>query len=178
MSNDSNLWPNGDDSMLEKTFDVPESVDAPIQMGDHIGTVTLTLNGDLIGTVDLIAGQDVTRSNFLYALAQVKAFLQSLYFRVVCILTAIFLIGYTLLTVWLHRRGRNQRYAEAHGGTSRQSAAPRRNAPPRPDGARSTRAGNRDPRAARDDLWPEEPPSPPAADDMDDFDLSFLDDDF
>ena len=172
------VLPNGDDSLLEKTFDVPESVDAPIQMGDHIGTVTLTLNGDLVGTVDLLAGQDVARSNFLYALAQVKAVFERLYFRVVCILTAIFLVGYTLLTVLLHRRERNRRVADARGGTSRQGAAPRRSAAPRPDGARGTRAGNRNTRAARDDLGPEDPFSPPAADDADDFDLSFLDDDF
>ena len=208
------VLPNGDDSLLEKTFDVPESVDAPIQMGDHIGTVTLTLNGDLVGTVDLIAGQDVTRSDFLYALAQIKAFLQSLYFRVVCILTAIFLAGYTLLTVWLHRRDRNRRYAGAHGGTSRQSAAPRRNASSRqntvsrqgsvsrqrdalrqsdtlrqgdasrrsaasrPDGARGTRTGNQNARAARDDPWPEDTLSPSAAYDADDFDLNSFDDDF
>ena len=220
------VLPNGDDSLLEKTFDVPESVDAPVQMGDHIGTVTLTLNGDLVGTVDLIAGQDVARNDFLYALAQVKAFLGSLYFRVVCILTVIFLAGYTLLTLWLHRRGKNRRYAGAHGGTARQGAfsrqdaasrrnasarqdamsrqnttsrqgsglrqgdtprqgdalrqsdALRQNAAPRPDGTRGTRAGVPDPRAARDDAWPADPLSPPAADDADDFDLSFLDDGF
>lgn len=122
------VLPNGDDSLLEKTFDVPESVDAPIQMGDHIGTVTLTLNGGLVGTVDLIAGQDVARSDFLYALAQVKAFFHSLYFRVVCILTAIFLVGYTLLTVWLHRRDRNRRLVEARGGAFGQGASLRQSA--------------------------------------------------
>ena len=49
------VLPNDSDELLEKTFDVPESVDAPIAMGDKVGTVTLTLNGALVGTVDLIA---------------------------------------------------------------------------------------------------------------------------
>ena len=39
------VLPNDSDELLEKTFDVPESVDAPIAMGDKVGTVTLTLNG-------------------------------------------------------------------------------------------------------------------------------------
>ena len=58
------MLPNDSDELLEKTFDVPESVDAPIAMGDKVGTVTLTLNGALVGTVDLIAGQDVARNGF------------------------------------------------------------------------------------------------------------------
>lgn len=186
------VLPNGDDSLLEKTFDVPESVDAPIQMGDAIGTVTLSLNGDLIGTVDLIAGQDVARSDFLYALAQVKAFFRSLYFRVVCILTVIFLIGYTLLTVFLHRRDSNRRYAEPRGsgsrqgassrrnGASRQSASSQRNAPSRQSGARTgdPYTDTRNARAQQNALWPEDDDLPPAAYDADDFDLNSFDDDF
>ena len=175
------VLPNGDDSLLEKAFDVPESVDAPVQMGDAVGTVTLTLNGDLIGTVDLVAGQDVARSDFLYALAQVKAFFQSLYFRVVCILTAVFLAGYALLTVWLHRRERNRRRAGARGSiprqgsASRQGGAPRPNAPSRQSGAG---AGGRSARAAREGFPAENAVSPFAADGADDFDPGFWDDDF
>ena len=55
------VLPNDSDELLEKTFDVPESVDAPIAMGDKVGTVTLTLNGALVGTVDLIAGRGPER---------------------------------------------------------------------------------------------------------------------
>ena len=75
------VLPNDSDELLEKTFDVPESVDAPIAMGDKVGTVTLTLNGALVGTVDLIAGQDVARNGFLYAVSRVQAFFGGLYFR-------------------------------------------------------------------------------------------------
>ncbi len=103
------VLPNDSDELLEKTFDVPESVDAPIAMGDKVGTVTLTLNGALVGTVDLIAGQDVARNGFLYAVSRVQAFFGGLYFRVVCILTAIFLVGYGLLTFWMYNRQKRQR---------------------------------------------------------------------
>ncbi len=146
------VLPNGGEDLLEKTFDVPESVDAPLQMGDRIGSVTLTLNGELVGTVDLIAGQDVARSDFLYALAQVKAFFQSLYFRVVCILTVIFLAGYALLALWTNRRKRARRAPARRGGGQARGASdgPGRGRPPFPgDGPENG----------------------------DDFDLSFLDDD-
>ena len=172
------VLPNGDDSLLEKAFDVPESVDAPVQMGDAVGTVTLTLNGDLIGTVDLVAGQDVARSDFLYALAQVKAFFQSLYFRVVCILTAVFLAGYALLTVWLHRRERNRRRAGARGSIPRQGSASRQGGAPRPSRQSGAGAGGRSARAAREGFPAENAVSPFAADGADDFDPGFWDDDF
>lgn len=146
------VLPNGGEDLLEKTFDVPESVDAPLQMGDRVGSVTLTLNGELVGTVDLIAGQDVARSDFLYALAQIKAFFQSLYFRVVCVLTVIFLIGYAALALWMNRQKKMRRRAPHAGG--RGGAGPR----PRPP------AAGREYDAGTD--GPEE------------FDLSFLDDDF
>ena len=56
--------------------------------------VKAAMDGALVGTVDLIAGQDVARNGFLYAVSRVQAFFGGLYFRVVCILTAIFLVGY------------------------------------------------------------------------------------
>lgn len=98
------VLPNGDDSMLTKTFDVPQRVDAPIRMGDKIGTVTLSLGDDIVGTVDLIAGRDVNRSELLYAFAQVKAFFGGLYFRVVCAVTAAYVAGYAALTAAAHRK--------------------------------------------------------------------------
>lgn len=113
------VLPNDSDELLEKTFDVPESVDAPIAMGDKVGTVTLTLNGALVGTVDLIAGQDVARNGFLYAVSRVQAFFGGLYFRVVCILTAIFLVGYGLLTFWMYNRQKRQRVRRAGGRAMR-----------------------------------------------------------
>ena len=158
------VLPNDSDELLEKSFDVPESVDAPIAMGDKVGTVTLTLNGALVGTVDLIAGQDVARSGFLYAMSRVQAFFSGLYFRVVCILTAIFLAGYGLLTFWMYRRQKRRRTRRpvGPGGMPR---APRPGQPPA--------AGRRAPPSAGTGRAPR-PPSP----DQDELDLDFLDDDF
>ena len=40
---------------------------------------------------------------------------RQLYFRVVCILTAIFLVGYGLLTFWMYNRQKRQRVRRAGG---------------------------------------------------------------
>ena len=158
------VLPNDSDELLEKTFDVPESVDAPIAMGDKVGTVTLTLNGALVGTVDLIAGQDVARNGFLYAVSRVQAFFGGLYFRVVCILTAIFLVGYGLLTFWMYNRQKRQRVRRA-GGPG--------NAPRAPRPARPPSAGRGVPPPAGKPSASRPPSSGP-----DELDLGFLEDDF
>jgi len=103
------ILPNGDDSMLTKSFDVPERVDAPIVMGDKIGTVTLSLGEDVVGTVDLIAGRDVERSELLYLAAQVQAFFHGLYFRVVCVVTVLYVAGYAALTAAANRKRKRRR---------------------------------------------------------------------
>lgn len=99
------ILPNDSDSLLEQIFDVPENgVEAPVAAGDKIGSVTIKLSGEVLGTVDLLAAQDVGRSTGLYVLAKIQEFFKSLYFRVVLILTALFLAGYALLVWTLHKR--------------------------------------------------------------------------
>ncbi len=125
------------ESALEKTFDVPERVDAPIAMGDKLGTVTLSLNGSVIGTVDLIAGQDVARSELLYVLSRVQAFFQSTYFRVVCVVTVLYIACYGALTFFLHRRAARARRAAGRGQTP--AGGPRAGARTPPGEARRDR---------------------------------------
>lgn len=50
---------------FEWTYELPESVEAPIAAGDKLGTLTVTLDGESYGTVDLVAVNDVSRSELL-----------------------------------------------------------------------------------------------------------------
>ena len=89
----------GGAELTEKTFQVPDRLTAPIQQGDVVGTVTLTIEGEQIGTVDLLAGSTVDRNQVLYTLARVKEFFSSTYFKVVVILTMIVVAVYLFLWV-------------------------------------------------------------------------------
>lgn len=51
-----------------------ESVPAPITQGQVLGTITLSYQGEVYGTLDLVAVNSVERSELLYRVAQVKAF--------------------------------------------------------------------------------------------------------
>ena len=84
----------GDGSVTQKYFHLPDYVCAPIQQGDVVGTVELKLAGETIGMVNLIAGQDVSRSSLLYSFSKLQEFFGSLYLKVVLVVSAICAIIY------------------------------------------------------------------------------------
>ena len=91
----------GGAEVTEKTFNVPEHLSAPIKQGDVVGTVTVTMQGETVGTVDLLAGSSVDRNELLYTMAKVKAFFSSTYFKVVVVLCIIAAVVYAVLWVYV-----------------------------------------------------------------------------
>ena len=89
----------GGAALTEQTFNLPKSIAAPVRQGDVVGTVTLTNEGEVIGTTDLIAGSDVARNQVLYTIARVGEFFSSTYFKVVVMLTMIVVAVYAFLFV-------------------------------------------------------------------------------
>ena len=86
-------------SQTQRQFNVPDHLTAPVKQGDVVGTVTLTLNGAVIGSTDLLAGSDVDRNQLLYTIARVSEFFKSTYFKVLVILTMIVVATYFFLLV-------------------------------------------------------------------------------
>ena len=89
----------GGAALTEQVFNVPDQLPAPIKQGDIVGTVTLTIEGETIGTTDLIAGSDVSRNQLLYTISRVSLFFSSTYFKVVVILTMLVIGAYLIFTV-------------------------------------------------------------------------------
>ena len=89
----------GGAALTEQVFNVPDQLPAPIKQGDIVGTVTLTIEGETIGTADLIAGSDVSRNQLLYTISRVSLFFSSTYFKVVVILTMLVIRAYLIFTV-------------------------------------------------------------------------------
>ena len=88
----------GGAALTEQVFNVPDQLPAPIKQGDIVGTVTLTIEGETIGTADLIAGSDVSRNQLLYTISRVSLFFSSTYFKVVVILTLLVIGAYLIFT--------------------------------------------------------------------------------
>lgn len=88
---------NTDDSVTQKTFNLPESVSAPVKRGDVIGTVTLSLSGQTIGVVELTADRDLERNPVLFTFAKIGEFFGSLYFKVLLCVSAVAVVIYLVL---------------------------------------------------------------------------------
>ena len=85
------LLPNGTDpASLERTLDLESPVDAPLERGQALGSLTLSLNGEELATVDLVASNDVESSGVLVLLRNIQEFFRS---------TAVKVIGIAVLAV-------------------------------------------------------------------------------
>lgn len=59
------LIPKGDSSNVEKEIILPQYVQAPLQEGQKLGEVILTVNGKEVGRVELVAPQGVAKASLL-----------------------------------------------------------------------------------------------------------------
>ena len=81
----------GDD--FEWSIDLPESVEAPVQAGDQLGTLTVTLNGETYGTVNLDAVNDVDRSEWLVFRQRVNQIVHSWQFILIVVLIVALVVA-------------------------------------------------------------------------------------
>lgn len=97
-------------SILVETVEgsVPESVKAPIKAGDVIGKANVTFGGDIIATVDLVAGEDVDRGFFAALGYYLGKFLKSTFMKVVYVI-----LGACILII-LGLRSYNKKRREAN----------------------------------------------------------------
>lgn len=69
----------GNSNEIEVTYNcvLPESVPAPVAVGDVIGTAEVFYNGESVGTVNLIAREDIERNVFVVAMEAIGAAITS-----------------------------------------------------------------------------------------------------
>ena len=112
------LLPNGTDpASLKRTLDLESPLDAPITEGQVLGTLTLSLNDEVVATVDLLASHDVEASGLLVFGRNVQNFFSSTAVKVVGIVLLVLAAALVLwkLTVG-RRRYRYGRSVTRHSG--------------------------------------------------------------
>ncbi len=88
-----------DVSSISYTYDLPESVEAPIEDGEKIGNLNLVLAGEIIGTVPLVAGESVEQSELLSGLKNFSDMTRSFWFKFILCFLGILIILYVLLMI-------------------------------------------------------------------------------
>ena len=85
-----------------------EKLTAPVTAGQVVGTVTVTLGDDIVGTADLVTTGDVDRSEFLHVLSQIEEFTKSKFFIATLVSAIVLSLAYVFGKAFIRGR-RNKR---------------------------------------------------------------------
>ncbi|MBQ8390272.1 MAG: D-alanyl-D-alanine carboxypeptidase [Oscillibacter sp.] len=113
------LMPKGLDAQhLERTVTLDaETVEAPVEAGQKLGTLTLSYDGTVYGTVDLLAMNAVEASKMMVFWRDVQAFFAKTSTKVVLILLVVLVVALLLWKlVFGRRRYRYGRSVSRRGG--------------------------------------------------------------
>ena len=102
----STLWPSTlDTSNLKVEINTSEftdengSVMAPVEKGQKLGTYTLSLSGEVLCTMDLIAKDSVELSQLDYNIMKAKAFLNSSWFKLAAVIAGVLIVAYVVIYI-------------------------------------------------------------------------------
>lgn len=88
---------------IDKTYNIPSSIEAPIKEGEKVGTVTLSYANNELVTIDLVASETVDRSELLTAIDSIKNVITSKWF-IISVAAVVFLIIVYIIIVAIYRR--------------------------------------------------------------------------
>lgn len=92
------LWDNSvEQSSIQRIITLSENVVAPVKKGQVLGTIDLKLAGESLTTVNLIASDDVERSDFKYNIYITKQFINTAWFKLTILIIALIIILYTFM---------------------------------------------------------------------------------
>lgn len=89
-----------------------EVLEAPVTEGDAVGVYTVSKNGEILGSVELITKNSLPRSDFLSLLDSIDRFTHSVFFKA-ALLAALFLtvLYFVIRTIVRRARRRHGRYS-------------------------------------------------------------------
>ncbi len=105
-----------DTAKAQFIIDLPESLEAPVKAGTKLGTVSIVYEGVNYGTLDMIASDDVERSDYLYYKAQAEYYWGMWWVKALVILALVLILLIILLIAVSIRRAGRKRYSYSGGG--------------------------------------------------------------
>ena len=91
-----------DSTIVIKTKLNAESTEAPIKKGDVLGKAEVVYAEKVIGTVDLVAGDDVKESGLLIFVEKAKSIFNSVYMKVLVVLAIVAVLVFIILCIKLN----------------------------------------------------------------------------
>lgn len=98
-----------DAAKLEFRIECAESVEAPVEQGQKLGTVTLVYDGVTYGTLDMTAAYSVSRSDFLYYVKTARDYLSLWWVKALLVLAFLVILYFVIWLAVLRPRNRRRR---------------------------------------------------------------------
>lgn len=107
------LVPTGNDagSVMVKVIEdeTPKKISAPVKQGDVIGKAQVLYANEEIATVDLVAGETVTRSPLLWFFHILKKMFSSSIFKLILFVIIALVVAYIVLMIRYNKRKKRRR---------------------------------------------------------------------
>lgn len=95
-----------DVDQMEKVINLfSDTVEAPVEQGELLGTMRLLYQGEEYGTLDLVADSSVERSELLYRLDRIQKFFQNWWVKLLLVILVV-AVAALLLRVFVFRKRR------------------------------------------------------------------------
>lgn len=101
---------DANDSTVKIVPNLPNTtVDAPIKKGQILGTADIIYAENKIGTVNLIANENIEKSTTLSAIRVIKTFFTSKYMKFVYVLIALLIVAFILAIIVMNSNSKNRK---------------------------------------------------------------------
>lgn len=101
---------NADDStIIVQPHLVSEEVEAPIKKGQVLGTADIIYAEKIIGTCELVAGEDIESSTLLVIFKYIKTAISSIYMKIILIVLAVVVLIFIALCIKLNMSNSKKR---------------------------------------------------------------------
>lgn len=103
--------PKESESNVVKTnfIETPDSVFAPLKESASVGKVQFVYNGNIIGTVEMVVKEDVSRSYLLYGFEIIKGAFSSPWLQLALVLFLLCLLFYIYMTIQVNKKRKAQK---------------------------------------------------------------------
>lgn len=96
-----------DVDQMEKVINLfNDTVEAPVEQGEVLGTMVLKYEGEEYGTLDLVADSSVERSELLYRLDRIQKFFQNWWVKLLLVIVVVAVVALLLRTFVFHKSRR------------------------------------------------------------------------
>ena len=97
------LWYDlADSASIVQEVELKDSVSAPVEKGQKLGTVTLKFSGEDIATIDLVSTSTVELSSFKYYLALIRHFPKTPWLSRAIVISVILVLLYIVACIYSH----------------------------------------------------------------------------